>query len=141
MEEPMKKQISICMSLVAVLILSGQAIEAREIKQAVPFSQYSAASGTAVYSPAVNVSKFRTKTIQVNGYNMSTKAEASLSGTLLVQCGPTSSGPWVTCVQEDSTAISTTANGILQWSDVASFVRVSWAKTAGRVSAWLNLSD
>ena len=113
---------------------------AADLKQVVAFSQYSSASGSAVYSSAINVINYRHKTVQVNGYDMTTKASAALSGTALVQCGPTESGPWVTCAQEDSTAISATSNSVLQWSDVTHFIRVSWAKTAGRVSVWLNAS-
>jgi hypothetical protein len=131
----------IILSLMLVLALAASALAGPNIKQVVSFGQYSAASGTAVYSTVINATRFRHKTIQVNGYNMSTKAEASLSGTALVQCGPTATGPWVTCAQEDGTAISTTSNATYQWSDVSAYIRVSWAKTAGRVSAWLNLSE
>jgi len=131
----------IILSLMLVLALAASAFAEPNIKQVVSFGQYSAASGTAVYSSVINAMRFRNKTIQINGYDMTTRAAASLSGTALVQCGPTATGPWVTCAQEDGTAISTTANGILQWSDVAAYVRVSWAKTAGRISAWLNLSE
>lgn len=132
---------STILSLMLVLALAASALAEPNIKQVVSFGQYSAASGSAVYSSAINASRFRHKTIQVNGYDMTTKAAAALSGTALVQCGPTSSGPWVTCAQEDGTAISTTSNSSLQWSDVSAYVRVSWAKTAGRISAWLNLSE
>lgn len=133
--------IRIIFTILLILACAVSAFAEPNIKQVVSFGQYSAASGTAVYSSAINATRFRHKTVQVNGYNMSTRAEAALSGTALVQCGPTSTGPWVTCAQEDGTAISTTANGVYQWSDVAAYVRVSWAKTAGRVSAWLNLSE
>jgi len=101
------------------------------------FSKYSSADTNAAYSAVVNTTGMKHKSFVVNGYNMSTLAADSLSGTALIQCGPTSSGPWFTCVQEDSTAISLTANGGLQWSDMYPFVRASWAKTAGRASVWL----
>lgn len=123
-------------AMVFTLIASG--VWAGELKQMVPFNSYSSATTAAAYSPAYNVSKYRHKSVQVQGYNMSTGAAASLDGTMLVQVGPTSSGPWVTATQEDGTAISLTSNGYLQWSDVMQFVRVSWAKTTGKVKVWLN---
>ena len=126
-------------SVLSLMLMVSAAFAAGDIKQTIPFGLYSAASGSAVYSSAINVAKYRHKTVQIQGYNMSTKAEAALSGTALVQCGPTSSGPWVTCAQEDSTAISSTSNAVLQWSDVTNYIRVSWTKTAGRVSVWLNM--
>ena len=130
--------LTLCLLCLAVTAQAGPAT-----KQLVPFSKYSAASGSAVYTSVINVMPFRKKTVVVNGYDMSTKAEASLSGTALVQCGPTTAGPWTTCVNNNyaQTAVSTTANAALTWEDVSSYVRVSWAKTAGRVSVWLNLSE
>lgn len=132
--------------LFATLLVLATAITAMagpETKQLVPFGLYSAASGSAVYSSVINVAPFRKKTVFVNGYDMTTKAAAALSGTALVQCGPTSNGPWTTCVSNNyaQTAISQTANGSMTWEDVASYVRVSWAKTAGRITVWLNLSE
>jgi hypothetical protein len=123
-------------AVVVALIASGAF--AGDIKQMIPFNSYSSASASAAYSPAFNVARYRHKTVQVQGYDMSTGAAAALSGTALVQCGPSSDGPWVTCAQEDGTAISTTANAALQWSDVSAWVRVSWAKTAGKVKVRLN---
>lgn len=92
---------------------------------------------------AINVANFRHKTVVFQGY--STKASTNpsfLSGTALIQCAPTSNGPWQTCAQEDGTAISVTANGTpLQWSDVVSYVRIKWTNTARCMKAWLTLSE
>lgn len=132
---------NIILTIFVTLALATAAMAGPNTKQLVPFSYYSSASGAAVYSSVVNVMPYRHKTVVVNGYTMSTTTSAALSGTALVQCGPTSSGPWTTCAQEDGTAISLTSNGSLQWSDVASYIRVSWAKTAGLVKVWLNLSE
>ena len=104
------------------------------------FTLYSSASGTAVKSDAVYVGGFKKKTVFVQGYNMSTQAAASLSGTALVECGPTATGPWSTCTNSataTTVAVSTTANGMMSWDDAAQYIRASWAKTAGRVGIWL----
>lgn len=126
-----------------MLALALPAMAQPAMKAVTPFSLYSAASGTAVYSSVINVTPFRKKTVTINGYAMAAKTEAALSGTALVQCGPTPSGPWTTCVNNNyaQTAVSATANSTLTWEDVSSYIRVSWAKTAGRVSVWLNLSE
>ncbi len=133
----------IILAVFMTFALATAAIAGPATKQLVPFSYYSSASGAAVYSSVVNVLPFRNKTVVVNGYTMSTTTSAALSGTALVQCGPTSSGPWTTCVANNyaQTAISMTSNGSMSWADTASYVRVSWAKTAGLVKVWLNLSE
>lgn len=133
----------IILAVFMTLALATAALAGPNTKQLVPFSYYSSASGSAVYSSVINVTPFRKKTVVVNGYTMSTTTSASLSGTALVQCGPTPSGPWTTCVSNNyaQTAISMTANGSMTWEDVASYVRVSWAKTAGLVKVWINLSE
>lgn len=131
------------LTLTLALAVVSSAFAAPATKQIVPFSFYSSASGAAVYSSVINVTPYRHKTVVVNGYTMSTTTSAALSGTALVQCGPTSNGPWSTCVANNyaQTAVSMTSNGSMTWTDVASYVRVSWAKTAGLVKVWLNLSE
>jgi len=109
----------------------------------VPFSNYSATSGSAVYSAAVNVRNFKTKTVTVQGVAVALHANAALSGTVLIQCGPTSSGPWYTCVDNSyaQTGITTTSNAVFTWSDASAYIRASWAKTAGEVNVWLNWQE
>jgi hypothetical protein len=106
----------------------------------VPFSMYSAVDGTAVKSGAINVRGFKTKTVTVQGVAIAGHANAALSGTALIECGPTSSGPWTTCTANDyaQTAVSTTSNTNITFTNAAAYVRASWAKTAGLVSVWLN---
>lgn len=132
------------LSLVLLASLFATSAFALDVGNAVPFSMYSAASGTAVKSTAYDVRRFKTKTVTVQGYDMaSPSAAASLSGTALVECGPTSSGPWTTCVDNSyaQTAVSTTANGTRTWTDASAYIRASWAKTAGRVKIWLNWNE
>jgi hypothetical protein len=107
---------------------------------AVPFSLYSATSATAVKSSAYKTRGFKTKTVTVQGVAIATHEDAALSGTVLVECAPSSAGPWSTCVDNGyaQTAVSTTANGTRTWTDASAYVRASWAKTAGLVKVWLD---
>lgn len=130
----------IAIALVSIFLLSSVA-HAGSLREKAPFSSYSAASTAAVYSEVYNVKGAKSKELQVNGYDMTTKASASLAGTILAQCGPTSTGPWITAQNEAGTAISTTANKAIQWSDLCNFMRISWAKTTGRVSVWFNYME
>ena len=134
---------NIIVTIFVTLCLATSALAGPNVKQVVPFSMYSSANSTAVYSTVINATPFRKKTVVVNGYNMSSTTSAALSGTALVQCGPTQAGPWTTCVSNNyaQTAISMTSNGSMTWEDVSGYIRVSWAKTAGLVKVWLNLSE
>ena len=135
--------LKILLPLALILAMSTGSIAGVDYGASVPFSNYSAASGAAVYSSAYRVAGYSLKTVSITGTDMTTLAAAALSGTVLVQCGPTSSGPWSTCLNNNyaQTAVSTTANGTLTWRDAAAYIRVSWAKTAGRVKVWLNWSE
>lgn len=110
------------------------------------FALYSAASGTVRTSSAISIRDARTKTLTVSGAtltsNASTATFKNMSGTVLVQCGPTSSGPWSTCIANDyaQTAVSRTTNGIFTWADAAAYIRLQWTGgTLGtKLKAWLN---
>jgi hypothetical protein len=124
------------------LVTGAFAEKAVQIPQTQTFKMYStAAGGGTKYSTVVDVSNFRQKTLIVQGYAISGHAAAALSGTLLAQCGPTSSGPFNTVTGITGTAISTTTNTVLYWNDSCQFMRLSWAKTAGLVSAWVMLGN
>ena len=133
---------TLLISLFAILALSGTSF-ASSYGQAVPFSNYSATSGTAVKSSVFNVRGFGKKTVTVQGIAVSGHANAALAGTVLVECGPTSNGPWNTCIANGyaQTAVSTTSNAIFTWSDASAYIRASWAKTTGEVSVWLNWTE
>jgi hypothetical protein len=126
----MKNIILFAMLLILATALSVPAF-AVDQKSAVPFSSYSGSTATH-YSTVYDVHRFRTKTVSVD---MTTVAA---TGTLLVQCGPSSSGPWETCVQQDGTAITGTGSYTLSWDDAAAYVRASWARTTGKISVWFN---
>jgi hypothetical protein len=76
------------------------------------------------------------------GSNASSMTFKNMSGTAIVECAPTSSGPWSTCVNEGGTAISKTTNGTQQWEDAVAYVRVKWTASASavgkKVKMWLN---
>ena len=111
------------------------------------FNLYSAAAGGVVTSSAISVRGFRTKTLTVSGAtlnsNAGTQTFKNMSGTLIVQCAPTASGPWATCTQSQvasAPAVSLTANNQLSWADAVSYIRLKWtASTLGtKLKAWLN---
>ena len=102
------------------------------------FNNFSAYSGTAVKSTPVNVAAARIKTVQVTGIAVAGHTATTLSGTFLLECGPTKTGPFVTCKDQAGNATTTTSNTIFNIDDSVLWMRGSWAKTAGEVKAWLN---
>lgn len=113
------------------------------------FSLYSAASAAVKTSSAIKVTGYKTKTLTVSGATLTSNASSTtfknMSGTALVQCAPTSSGPWSTCVANDyaQTAVSKTTNGTMTWSDAVAYIRLQWtSSTVGtKLKAYLNWLD
>lgn len=113
------------------------------------FALYSGASAAVSNSAAMAVRGYKTKTLTASGAtlnsNATTQTFKNMSGTILVQCAPTSSGPWSTCVANDygQTATSKTTNGTFTWSDAAAYIRLQWtAGTVGtKIKAWLNWTE
>ena len=113
------------------------------------FTIYSAASASDKTSAAIKVSGTGLKTLTVSGVTLTSNAALvtykNMSGTLLVQCAPTTNGPWSTCVANDyaQTAVSKTTNGTLTWKDAVAYVRLKWTSgTVGtKIKAWLNWND
>lgn len=111
-----------------------------------PFALYSAASGAVTTTSGMSVRGFKTKSMTVTGATLNSNAASqtfkNMSGTVLIECAPTSSGPWSTCVANDyaQTAVSRTTNGTFTWSDAIAYVRLKWtAGTVGtKMKAWLN---
>lgn len=122
---------------------------AANIKQAVPFSNVSAASAAVKTSSVYNVTGWKTKTLHVSGVTLGSSPTSvtykNMSGTMIAQCAPTSSGPWSTCVANDyaQTAVSRTTNGLFTWSDAVAYVRFRWTSgtVGGKLKAWLELLD
>lgn len=112
----------------------------------IAFATYSGASGAIITSSAVNVRGFGIKTFTVSGVKITSSADAptfkNMSGTAIVECAPTASGPWTTCSTEGATAISKTSNGYQQWEDAAAYIRVKWTASSSaigkKVKMWLN---
>jgi len=110
------------------------------------FVLYSSAAAAVKSSAAISVRGYKTKTLTVSGATLTSNATATtfknMSGTVLAQCGPTSSGPWSTCVANDyaQTAVSRTTNGTFTWSDAAAYVRLYWTGgiVGGKLKAWFN---
>jgi hypothetical protein len=127
----MNKKISSMLALILATVFICSTAFAIDQKSVVPFKNYSGTTATH-YSTVYDVHRFKTKTVYAD------LTTGTATGTLLVQCGPTSSGPWVTCVQQDSTAITGTGSYILSWDDATAYIRASWARTTGEISVWLN---
>ena len=116
------------------------------------FALYSGVSSAAVTSSAISVRGFNTKTITVTGTTLTSNASSAtyknMSGTLIAQCGPTSSGPWSTCTQSQvasAPAVSLTTNNQLSWKDAVAYVRIKWTASANatgqKIKAWLNWNE
>lgn len=109
------------------------------------FGAYSAASAAVKTSSVIDVRRYPRKTMYVSGATIDSVLTAptfgNMSGTAIMQCGPTSSGPWSTCVANDyaQTAVSLTSSGSITWTDSAPYVRFRWtAGTTGKkLKAWL----
>lgn len=110
------------------------------------FALYSAASAAVKTSSAIDVRKYSTKTLHVSGATLASNAASltfkNMSGTAIVQCAPTSSGPWSTCIANGyaQTAISLTTNNVMTWKDATPYIRFKWtAGTVGtKLKAYLN---
>lgn len=130
------------LTVFCLLVLAPVAFAATVVGQ-VPINGTTAASGTVTTSSTYFVNGYKTKSMSVTGLTGSTFK--NMSGTVVAQCAPTSSGPWSTCIANDyaQTAISRTTNGIFTWADAFPYVRFQW--TAGTVSttlkAWFYYSE
>lgn len=110
------------------------------------FALYSAASTAVKTSSAYKVTGYKTKTLTISGATLGSNATTTtfqnMSGTVVAECGPTSSGPWSTCVASDyaQTAVSKTTNGTMTWSDAVAYIRLKWtaATTGHKLKAWFN---
>lgn len=117
------------------------------------FALYSAASGAVKTSDAVSVRSYKTKSLTVSGATLNSNASAvtykNMSGTLIAQCAPTSSGPWSTCISNEnassgtSQSVSRTTNGVFTWNDAVAYIRLHWtAGTLGtKLKAWFNFIE
>lgn len=116
---------------------------------AVPFANMSAADAAVKTSSAISVRGYGKKTLNVSGVTLGSSPSSitfkNMSGTLLAQCAPTSTGPWVTCIANDyaQTAISRTTNGAFTWDDATAYVRLHWTAgtVGGKLKAWLNWQE
>lgn len=143
------KNICTILTLVAFLVVALCSTAMAAANGGTAFALYSAASAGVKNSSAINVRGFKTKTLTVSGATLASSAASAtyknMSGTFLIQCGPTASGPWSTCIANDyaQTAVSRTTNGIFTWSDAAAYIRTQWtAGTVGtKLKAWLNWQE
>jgi hypothetical protein len=141
----MKKIFSLIMALVLIAAFASVsfAASAGNAVQGI----YSAASGATTYSSAMDVRKAKTKSFQPAGITLGSNASdityKNMSGIASVECGPTSSGPWVACGRwQDGTgtAVSSTTNSFQSWQDPAAYIRLKWVAgtVGGKLKAWFN---
>ena len=115
--------------------------------QAAVFQVFSnqSTSVTTSTGTAYDVSKYRYKTVTVQGVAVSGHTNTSLSGTLTAYCGPTSTGPFIATTGIFTTAVggpvSTTSNATLDWQGACQYLLLGWAKTSGEVSAWVSVGN
>jgi hypothetical protein len=138
---------SIFYALLGLLMFSGLAsadIWSDAAHQAVVIPIFALQSTTKT-SSVIDVSRYRVKSLTVQGYAVAGHTAASLSGTLAAYCGPTSSGPFVASTGLFTTAvggaISTTSNATLNFESACSWMEFIWTKTSGEVSVWLGLGN
>lgn len=132
--------------LFAVIALVFAAIPALAASGGAAFPLFSSASGTVRNSSVYNVSGYKVKSLAISGATLESRASSTtyknMSGTVLVQCAPTSGGPWSTCIANDygQTAVSRTTNGIFTWTDSFPYIRLNWTggTKGGKLKAWLN---
>jgi hypothetical protein len=144
----MKKLFSLFLALAFCSALTATA-HAAAFGNAVPFVNMSAASAAVKTSSVYSVRGFGTKTLNVSGVTLGSSPSditfKNMSGTVLAQCAPTSTGPWSTCIANDyaQTAASRTTNGAFTWSDATAYVRLHWTSgtIGGKLKAWLNWQE
>lgn len=119
---------------------------AGELVSKVAFSNASAASGAVKTSSVYNVSGYKLRTLHVSGVTVTSSLAnptfGNMSGTVIAQCGPTSNGPWTTCIDGSyaQTAVSRTTSGMWTWQGVSNYIRFQWtAGTTGKkLKLWFN---
>jgi hypothetical protein len=112
---------------------------------AIPFNQYTGMASTARYSGAQKVDRNTQKTVVFVGYSTNgTDVLATLPGTAIAQCGPTSSGPWVTSKDVAANTVSATTSTLFNLDSCCPYIRTGWTKTGtGKrsISAYILFGD
>lgn len=129
---------------IALVAFAGTAFSATVISKT-PFSNVSGASAAVKTSAVYNVIGYRTKTIHISGVTLGSSPTSvtfkNMSGTLIVEGAPSTTGPWSTCIANDygQTAVSKTTNGSMTWADTTPYIRVKWTSgtVGGKLGAWL----
>jgi polyisoprenoid-binding protein YceI len=91
--------------LAAAFCLAASASAFAGASGGVPFNTYSAASAAVTTSNHYSVRGFKTKTLTVSGVTLASSPTSisfqNMSGTVVAECAPATSGPWSTCVAND----------------------------------------
>lgn len=121
--------------VLAAIIALATSAEAANFRTKTLFSNLSTTGNSAVIRSTTQKS-----TLVVRGYD-NAREEAALDGTVVLQCGPTISGPWLTAKDQAANAISATAIGTWNLDSACAFFRATWTRTTGNISAWLIQAD
>jgi hypothetical protein len=129
-----------CMLIISMFVIIAVAVaaqaEVKPVGMVKPMANYSSAAATTAFSTGY----MRKKTVHITG-NYAAATFGNFSGTVAMQCGPTSSGPWVTCKDAGNTAVSTTTPAVYNLDNLSSYVRFLFTKTKHAVTVWLFYSE
>lgn len=121
--------------LFTILLLVSVVTAAFAVDQIKTTSLFTAQTTTGV-SSAVNTGLYTKKSVIING-SYTGGVYGNYSGTLLLQCAPTATGPWVTCKDSSGNAVSATTNTTFDLDTLVQYVRANWTKTKHNISVWL----
>lgn len=118
-------------SLIALVVMAQAALAADPI-----FTRRLLTNQSDSTTVVFNTGYLTKKTIVFQGYTTG-GATKLLSGTAALNCGPTSTGPFVPCKDKSGTVVTTTANGMFNLDDLSPYVQLVWTKTSKLISVWL----
>ena len=143
----MKSFLSTLVLVVALAVaVSASAGDIRNNYVYTVFTNYTGLNGTARFSQAYKVDRDSKKTVTYQQYSTTTVVAPTTAGTQILQCGPTSTGPWVTAKDRNSNAVSsTTTTAIYDLMSNCNWYRIGWTRSVASpnksVSAWILFND
>lgn len=109
------------------------------------WTNYAGVASTAKYSDAQKADRNTKKAFFFVGYSSAGVDQlTTIPGTVVVQSGPTSSGPWVTVKDVNGNALSLTTSGPYHVDSLEQWYRLKFTKTATDtkgISAWMITAD
>lgn len=132
----MKKICFLVIALLAVAVavpaMAGSSIYTKQI-----FANQS----TSRTSDTYKLGTYTRKTFVFTGMSSVSNVPQDLRGTATVQCGATSTGPYVTAKDINGNAVTTTANASFDINSLCRYARVVWTRTSNKISTWMFYSE